>query len=135
MAAFLAVANTINTLGRVAMVIGAFEEVLREAGIDPKEIARIVGELIKKLRGGKSERGDGAPLSTPWEYSVITLSEKRSWGRTKGLVPTLRDSVQIPPTDLATYLNQVSAKGWEVLLSIGGQKALILILIRPRLAT
>jgi hypothetical protein len=129
MAAFMAIAGS---LGALATVIETLREVLKGAGIDPEDITRIVGELIRRLRSGRSDRGDEAPLPAPWEYSVVTLSEKRSWGRTKGVMPTLRDGVKIPSTDLATYLNQVSTEGWEILSTIGGEKAPILVLVRPK---
>ena len=47
-------------------------------------------------------------------------------------MPVLRDGVEVPPTDLAAYLNQVSTVGWEILSSIDGEKAPILILVRPK---
>jgi len=66
------------------------------------------------VRGDRSDRGDGAPLPPPGERSVVTLFERRSWGCTKGVMPTLRDGAEIPPADVATYLerllkNRVSA--------------------------
>lgn len=113
MAALTAFAGTLKIF---TAVIETLREVLKGAGIDSEDIARITGEQVKRLRAGRSERDDG-PLSAPWEYGVVTLSEKKSWGRTKGVMPTHRDGVEISPTDLATYLNQVSAQGWEMLLS------------------
>jgi hypothetical protein len=37
----------------------------------------------------------------------MKLLEKRSWGRNKGVMPTLRDGAEIPPTDPSTYLNRL----------------------------
>jgi hypothetical protein len=126
----------------IMRTIGVLRVVLKEIGLDPATVAKIVKAFVEQWRGRGVEIPDEEPGPMPameeeitWEYSVLTLARARSWRRVRPLVPKRRDENDIPNAEaksLAAYLNRASKDGWRVASVVGGERSATIILRRPK---
>jgi hypothetical protein len=121
--------------------IGVLRVVLKEIGLDPATVAKIVKAFVERwrVRGVEIPDEEPGPMSAmeeeiTWEYSTLTLVRARSWRRVGPLVPKQRDENAIPKAEaksLAAYLNLASKDGWRVVSLVGGERSATVILRRP----
>ena len=125
----------------IMRTIGVLRVVLKEIGLDPATVAKIVKAFVQRWQGRGVDIPDEEPGPMPameeeitWQYSTLMLARAISWRRVSPLVPKQRDGNDISKAEaksLAAYLNLASKEGWHVVWVVGGERSATVILRRP----